>query len=56
MVFKRIIDKIGDKFLSITLSELMDIYEQEEYYKINGFRIEEYKARILEQGEIKNKK
>ena len=55
-VFNRIIDKIGDKFLSITLSELMDIYEQEEYYKINGFRIEEYKARILEQGDLKNKK
>ena len=34
----------------------MDIYEQEDYYKINGFRIEEYKARILEQGVIEIKK
>ena len=51
-VFQKIINKIGDRYLNITLLELMDLYETENYFSINGFRINEYKARILQQGKI----
>tara|TARA_Y100000385_G_C12859345_1_gene536525 strand:- start:53 stop:787 length:735 start_codon:yes stop_codon:yes gene_type:complete len=51
-VFQEIINKIGDRYLDITLTELMDLYETENYFSINGFRINEYKARILQQGTI----
>ena len=51
-VFQEIINKIGDRYVDITLTELMDLYETENYFSINGFRINEYKARILKQGTI----
>ena len=49
-VFTKIIEKIGDKHLTISLDELVQLYESEDYYGINGFRIEQYIARIIEQG------
>ena len=51
-VFNNIINKIGEKYLNISLLELMDLYENENYFSINGFRINEYKARIIQQGTI----
>ncbi len=51
-VFKRIIGKVGTNFKTISLNELVKLYVDENYYDINGFRINEYKARINEQGTI----
>jgi len=51
-VFEKIINKIGDNYLNITLDQLMNLYETENYFSINGFRINEYKQRIAEQGTI----
>lgn len=51
-VFKSIIDKIGDKYQNISLDELTNLYINCELYKINGFRIEDYKERIKNQGAI----
>jgi len=51
-VFEIIINKIGKLYKTISLGELVKIYKEEGLYKINGFRIEEYKARIIQQGTI----
>jgi spore coat polysaccharide biosynthesis protein SpsF len=51
-VFAKIIDKIGNKHVTVNLNDLVSLYENENYYSINGFRIEQYKARILDQGTI----
>ena len=51
-VFQKIINKIGDNHLTISLNDLMNLYETENYFDINGFRINEYKQRIAEQGSI----
>lgn len=51
-VFKKIIDHTGNRYLDVTLNELVSLYRDLDLYKINGFRIEEYKARIKAQGTI----
>ncbi|MBN1198065.1 MAG: hypothetical protein JXA23_01845 [Bacteroidales bacterium] len=51
-VFKRIIDYIGKDYTGVKLAELVKLYNTLDLYKINGFRIEEYKARIKAQGTI----
>ena len=51
-VFKKIIEEIGDRYKEISLNELVKLYVKLNLYKINGFRIEEYKARIEAQGSI----
>lgn len=48
-VFKKIIDIIGDEYLNISLEELISIYNKNELYKTNGFRIREYKGRLASQ-------
>lgn len=48
-VFKAIIEHVGDKFKSITLEELVDIYWKLNLNLINGNKIKEYQARLTEQ-------
>jgi len=51
-VFKKIINQIGEDYKTITLEDLVQLYETQGLYNINGFRIEEYIARIKYQGTI----
>jgi len=51
-VFSKIIDSIKNRYLSISLSELENMYQKMNFYKINGFRIKEYEERIQQQGTL----
>ena len=49
-VFERIIKTIKFKHITISLPELIKLYDDLKLYDINGFRIKEYEARIQSQG------
>lgn len=51
-VFQAIIDEIGEKFKTISLNELMQVYDKKELILINGGKIQEYYSRIDKQGNI----
>jgi len=52
VVFETIIGEIGQKFKTVSIEELINIYDFKQLKSINGSKIIEYNKRIEEQGNI----
>jgi|GEM_PF-6254798 spore coat polysaccharide biosynthesis protein SpsF len=52
VAMKRLMDELGERYKTIDVPDLLQIYQDLGLYEINGFRAADYQQRLREQGNI----